>query len=80
MDYNRYLVNSKTMFFLYLSRKLRCLQFIFLDCYIYVVNRFFDLRSYLKENNHFQMQITLKARYHTYVDIRVNFMSCSLRF
>lgn len=72
MDHSRYLVNSKTLFFLYLPRKLRCSQFIILDYYIYVVNRFFDLGSYLTETSQFQLQITINTRYHTYEDIPVN--------
>jgi len=76
MDHNRYLANGKTMFFLYtyLSRKLRCLPLIILDCYIYLVNRFFDLRSYLTENSQFQLQITINTKYHMHVDINVNCM------
>jgi len=60
-DHNQDLVNGKTTFFLYLSPKLRCLQFIILDWYVYVVNRFFDLRSYLTENSQFQLQITINS-------------------
>jgi len=60
MDHNRDLVNGKIVFILYLPRKLRCSQFIILDYYIYVVNRFFDLRSYFTEYSKFQLQIIIK--------------------